>query len=200
MTEDSQNLSEEEVQRRSAQNSDPNSEDNYDLIPRSASAKSDDKKIILVRKWHNDLQRPSNMSDTEYTTFLRYCLEFFVDSENLWRKDSHGAHKIVVIPNCRMEVMRGCHDDIGHKGFYATRATIMERFWWPHMHPDIVWFVRTCHLCQLRQTRQVLIPPVVATPAPLFTKVYVDTMHMPPSNSFKFIVQGRCSLSQWPEF
>jgi hypothetical protein len=68
------------------------------------------------------------------------------------------------------------------------------------MHSDIVWFVRTCHLCQLRQTRQVLIPPVVATPAPLFAKVYIDTMHMPPSASFKYIVQGRCSLSQYPEF
>jgi hypothetical protein len=40
----------------------------------------------------------------------------------------------------------------------------------------------------------------VATPAPLFTKIYIDTMHMPPSSSFKYIVQGRCSISHWPEF
>jgi hypothetical protein len=201
VTEDSQDLSEEEIQRRSARDSpDQSSEHIYDLIPRSAIAHSDDKKLILVRKWHKDLQRPSDLSDAEYSTFLRYCLEFFIDSDNLWRKNSHGAHKLVVAPDRRMEVMRGAHNDIGHKGFYATRATIMERFWWPHMHSDIVWFVRTCHLCQLRQTRQVLIPPVVATPAPLFAKVYIDTMHMPPSASFKYIVQGRCSLSQYPEF
>jgi len=62
-----------------------------------------------------------------------------------------------------------------------TGAHIAERFWWPHMHADIIWFVRTCLLCQQHQTRQVLIPPVVATPAPLFAKVYIDTMHMLPS-------------------
>lgn len=195
VTEDSHDLSEEETHT-----SFDTSSQTYDLVPRSDLAHSDDNKLILVRKWHNGLQRPPNLSDAEYSTFLRYCVEFFVDSDNLWRKNSHGAHKIVVLPSRRMEVMRSVHDDIGHKGFYATRATIMERFWWPHMHSDIVWFIRTCHLCQLRQTRQILIPPVVATPAPLFAKVYIDTMHMPPSSSFKYIVQGRCSLTQYPEF
>jgi hypothetical protein len=68
------------------------------------------------------------------------------------------------------------------------------------MGNDIAWFVKTCRLCQLRKTQNVLIPPVVATPAPLFAKIYIDTMHMPPSNGFKYIVQGRCSLSHWPEF
>src|SRR5271168_3652411 len=37
-------------------------------------------------------------------------------------------------------------------------------------------------------------------PAPLFSKVYMDTMHMPPSSGYKFIVQGRCSLTYWPEW
>jgi hypothetical protein len=46
----------------------------------------------------------------------------------------------------------------------------------------------------------VAIPPVVATPAPLFAKIYVDTMHMPKSGGFKFIVQGRCSLTHFVEF
>ena len=96
--------------------------------------------------------------------------------------------------------MQSSHDDLGHKGLYATRSLIMERFWWPHMLSDIAWFVRTCYLCQVQQLRQVLIPPVVATPAPLFAKIYVDTMHMPPSRSFRYIVQGRCSLTQYPEF
>ena len=40
----------------------------------------------------------------------------------------------------------------------------------------------------------------VAMPAPLFSRMYADTMHMPKSEGYKFIVQGRCSLSGWPEF
>ena len=68
------------------------------------------------------------------------------------------------------------------------------------MSQDIAWFILTCRLCQLRKTQQVVIPPTVATPAPLFAKVYVDTMHLTPSSGYKYIVQGRCSLSHWPEW
>ena len=181
LTGDSQNFSEEENPAQSPSQS-------YDLVPRTDIAKSDDLRLTLVRKWLQDLERPSHMSDTDYTTFLCYCVEFFIDSDNLWRKDSQGAHKIVMHPDRRMEVMRSAHDDVGHKGFYATRSTVALRFWWPHMHSDILWFTRTCLLCQQRQIRQVLIPPVVATPAPLFAKAYVDTMHMPTSGSFRYIV------------
>ena len=68
------------------------------------------------------------------------------------------------------------------------------------MAQDITWFIQTCHLCQLRKTQQFSIPPVVAVPAPLFAKVYMDTMHLTPSGGFKYIVQARCSLIHWPEF
>ena len=68
------------------------------------------------------------------------------------------------------------------------------------MRADIAWFIRTCRLCQLRQTRNVLIPPTVAVPASIFAKIYVDTMHLPKSGGFKYLVQGRCSLAHYPEF
>ena len=127
-------------------------------------------------------------------------MEFFMDEGRLWRKDSHGAHKLIVWPEQRLDIMCQAHDDIGHKGIYSTHALVSERFWWPQLLANIVWFVRTCHLCQVHQTRQALIPPVVATPAPLFAKVYMDTMYMPPSGGYKFIVQARCSLISYPEF
>ena len=41
--------------------------------------------------------------------------------------------------------------------------------------------------------------PVIALPAPLFSKVYIDTMHMPTSSGYQYIIQGRCSLIYWPE-
>jgi hypothetical protein len=96
--------------------------------------------------------------------------------------------------------MQSAHDDLAHKGFYAIQALITKRFWWPQMGRNIAWFVRTCHLCQIRQVQQVLLPPTVAIPAPLFAKMYMDTMHLPPSSGYKYIVQGRCSISHYPEF
>ena len=92
------------------------------------------------------------------------------------------------------------HNDVSHQGFYATNSLLSDHYWWPMMSHDIAWFIRTCQLCQLCKTQQVSIPPVVATPALLFSKVYMDTMHLTPSSRYKYIIQGRCSLTHWPEW
>src|SRR5271168_1137108 len=131
---------------------------------------------------------------------MRYSTEFFIIQDRLWRKDPKGRHKIVIAPVRRLFLISAAHNDVGHHGFYATHALLSERYWWPNMSKDIAWFVLTCHLCQLRKTQQIVIPPRVATPAPLFSKVYMDTMHLTPSAGYKYIVQGRCSLTHWPEW
>jgi hypothetical protein len=176
----------------------------YADVPRSEQAKAADTKLSTVKAWHQTLEWPIDMaelSDSEYKSFLRYCTEFFVsDGERLWRKDAKGNHKVVVSEGRRLFLISSAHDDVGHHGFYATNSLLAERYWWPQMAQDISWFVRTCHLCQLRKTQHVLIPPTVAMPAPLFSKVYMDTMHLTPSSGYKYIVQGRCSLTHWPEW
>src|SRR5215470_9911135 len=143
----------------------------YMDIPRPHQALREEEKLCAVIRWHADFTRPSNLSDEDYTRFVRYSLQFFKDGPRLWRKDSHGAHKLVLNEDKRIRVMRAAHDDLGHKGFYATRAHIAERFWWPHMHFDIKWFVHTCFLCQTRQTTQILLPPTVASPVPIFSRI-----------------------------
>ncbi|ETW76594.1 hypothetical protein HETIRDRAFT_455119 [Heterobasidion irregulare TC 32-1] len=117
---------------------------------------------------------------------------FFIAADKLWRKDLHGRHKIVAAPSSWITILTAAHDNVAHKGFYAMTTLIAEHFWGPHMWQDISWFVRTCHLCQICQTRNVLIPPTVATPVPLFVKMYMDTMHMPTASGFKYLVQGHC--------
>ncbi|KAJ3885086.1 hypothetical protein GG344DRAFT_59739, partial [Lentinula edodes] len=65
---------------------------------------------------------------------------------------------------------------------------------------DLRWFLRTCHACQVRSTEKVVIPPSISTPATLFRRVHIDTMYMPKVQGYQFIIQGRCSLSRWPEW
>ena len=127
-------------------------------------------------------------------------MQFFYGHGKLWRWQTEGHHKLVAFPETRTNILRATHDEVAHKGYFATSAHIAERFWWPDMLSDITWFVKTCLLCQLRQTQQILIPPTVPLPAPLFAKMHMDTMHLPASGGFKYIVQGRCALSHWPEF
>ncbi|GLB43661.1 putative integrase core domain containing protein [Lyophyllum shimeji] len=172
----------------------------YADVPRSPAALVEEHRVELVRQWHADLKRPAGLSDSDYAAFVRYATQFFLDGPRLWRRHRQGAHQLVVRQESRIGILRSVHDGLGHRRFFATRAMLLERFWWPHVHADIVWFVRTCHICQIQQTGKVLIPPTVATPAPLFAKVYIDTMHMPSSHGYAYIVQGRCSLAHWPEW
>src|SRR5438309_4893952 len=178
-----------------------NSDDeSYVIVPRTEAARKTDDRVVKVREWHESLRRPDGFSDAEYESFVKYCVEFFVAQEKLWKKDYKGEHKLVIPQKRRMFILTMAHDDTGHRGFYATHALISQRYWWLQMSSDIAWFVKTCQMCQLRKTQKVSIPPVVATPAPLFAKIYVDTMYLPPSSGYKFIVQGRCSLVHYPEF
>ena len=172
----------------------------YSKVPRSEAAKREEDRLDMVRQYLDDLKRPPDLDDKAFNSFVRYVLRFFSKNSKLWRKDSQGMHKVVVDLQHRLEVLRHCHDDVGHKGFYATRAMVLERFWWPHIHEDLKWFIQTCHICQERQLRLVRIPPVVAQPAPLFVKVYVDVLHLPLSNGYRYIIQARCSLTHYPEY
>jgi len=45
-----------------------------------------------------------------------------------------------------------------------------------------------------------VISPVVQVLALLFCKAYIDTMHMPFSHGYKYIVQAHDSLTSWPEW
>ena len=120
----------------------------------------------------------------------------------LWHNDRKGKYKLVVTQDCQIFILSSVHDNAGHHRYFAMHTHIILHYWWPFkfMGNNINWFVKTCHICQMRKTQKVLIPPIIATPAPLFTKIYVDTMHMPLSSGFKFIIQGRCSVIHWPEF
>ena len=68
------------------------------------------------------------------------------------------------------------------------------------MNEDISWYIQTCHACQTRQMRKIHTPPVIQPPATLFSKAYVDIMHMPSAGGFTYIIQARCSLSAYPEY
>ena len=80
------------------------------------------------------------------------------------------------------------HNDIRHHGVYTIIALLSKQYLWPGMGGDIAWYIGTCHVCQQQTTQQSYIPPIVAMPAPLFSKVYLDTMHMPSSSGYKYII------------
>ena len=72
------------------------SEISYDNVPRSEKAEQEDHRLGMVEKWHKDLERPEGLSETEYATFVRYAMAFVLKAQRLWRKNSQGAHQLVI--------------------------------------------------------------------------------------------------------
>jgi len=151
--------------------------------------------MIQIQRFLQTHERPSLSKKEDFDKFLRRTQRFFLVDDRLWKYDITGHHRLYLAPHQRFSILRATHDDLGHKGFYSTRRILTDRFWWPSLASDVKQFLNSCHQCQLRQTMKVIIPPTVALPAPLFRKVYVDTMVMPLASGFRYITQARCSLS-----
>lgn len=131
---------------------------------------------------------------------IKKSKRFLTLNGRLWRRQAQGRNQLILPIPQRTLTIREAHDSLGHKGFYSTLRTLLDRFWWPTLANDVKQHIATCHECQIRQTTKIHIPPVVATPAPLFRKAYIDTMLMPHTAGFRYIVQARCSLTAWPEW
>ncbi|SJL13043.1 uncharacterized protein ARMOST_16479 [Armillaria ostoyae] len=181
---------------------DPNKREDYPEKQRTSSGLAQDERLPHVRTWLRNVRYClEGLNDKQYLTFKQYCRNFFLDKEGrLYRRSTEGDHRLVVDKEHRMYMMRSAHDSLGHRGFYATKSLLDQRFWWPELERDVSWYVKSCHLCQVRQKTMLRIPPSVTQTPSLFQKVHCDTMIMSPaSNKCKYIVHARDSLSSWPE-
>jgi hypothetical protein len=141
------------------------------------------------------------MPENNIENFQRFAQKFFLDwNSRLYWRDPMSKHKLVVKKMKRLFMLRAAHDALGHRGAYATKMLISERFWWPEIDSDVKWYVQTCHECQGHSKIMLRIPPMVTHTPSIFETIHIDTMHMTPaSNGCKYIVHGQCGLSSWME-
>ena len=89
----------------------------------------------------------------EQASLVRTSSHYWLDKEDgrLYKKNTeNNGLQLVVVEENRMRLLKSCHDDMGHRGAYATGKLLQQRFWWPGIEEDVIWYVRTCHLCQIR--------------------------------------------------
>jgi len=159
-----------------------------------------DRELQTIHTLLDTLAFPSNMPLSDHPRLRKHAYQFFVRGQRLWRKESSGRHQLVIFGKDRLRIMTEAHDALRHKGFYSTRQTISDRFWWPMLDKDLTWYLKTCHQCRIRSVTKVILPPTISIPSMLFRKAFTDSMYMLASHGFSYIVQAHCSLSSWPEF
>ena len=170
----------------------------YEDFPRSERAKRLDGMVPQVREFLDEPKRPSGLSDKQWKGFYKFASQFLLDARGvLWKRHHEGLRKLVVEQERRPGVLVELHDRLGHRGTYATASFACERFWWPDIKADVHWFVKTCLVCQMRQTTHVLIPPTVPVPLSPMMRVHADSMMMP--GRYKYFVHARCATTSWPE-
>ena len=157
-----------------------------------------DSQLQLVRDFLDNLKRPNDLDDRKWVTFYKFATCFMLDARGvLWRPNPGGAHSLVISEDRRPAILVELHDRVGHRGLFATRAFVCDRFWWPQMVRNIDWYVRTCHMCQVRQVVRIHILPIVPEPTAPMVRIHADSMHMP--GRYKYFAHARCATTSWVE-
>ena len=65
---------------------------------------------------------------------------------------------------------------------------------------NVKWYIKTCHECQIHQIQKLHIPPTVLVVGRLFHKVHINTMAIPWSGGYQFIIQAWCTLMAYLEW
>jgi hypothetical protein len=169
-------------------------------LPETEEGKRRDEELSQIKAFLETLARPANLDEKRYQAFVKRASKFFVRGGRLWRKETDGRHQLIIFQPDRYRLLIQAHDQLGHRGFYATRRNIADRFWWPTLDDDLKWYLKTCHECQIRSMEKVVLPPTVHMPSTPFSKVYLDTMILPKSvDGYRYLVQGRDSVLLWAE-
>ena len=187
-------IEEGDLSLRQPKKSDPGLDKDILKIPRSTKALGKESQLSLIKKLLKDL-KGTKVPDLDQKGLIRLASEFFVLDNKLWCKDRQGQHKLVIPENKRLELIHQVHDELGHKGVFTVKLRLGLLFWWPHMDDNVKWFIRTCHECQVCLVKKIVIPTMVAKPAGLFRKVYINKMLMPKAQGYQYIIHARCSLT-----
>ena len=136
---------------------------------------------ILMRKW-----RPPDAS---------------IDDEWLVK------HQIVVPTTYRTEILSLAHDTSlsGHLGVNKTYQKILNHFFWPKLHKDVVQYCRSCHTCQVVGKPNQTIPKAPLKPIPVFgepfSRIMIDCVGPLPKtrSGNQYLLTMMCTSSRFPE-
>lgn len=155
-----------------------------------------DKTLVQTYDLLTTFRVPSEYDGQRRRRFIQRATKFFVQQGVMFKRRPWGTPvKCIFGASARTKLLHAAHEETGHHGEQATFQLLKERFFWPTMWNDCRQHVRSCHECQIRSVRKHAVPLIVSTPATLFTRIYLDIMHMPRAHGYKYIIAARDDLT-----
>ena len=149
-----------------------------------------------IRHFLETLESPKMETPQKKRRFLAKASDFFMKDGKLFKRNGDRPPLLVIFePTNKLSILKQAHDNLGHRGVQAVFELIRHRFFWPHIRADILHHVRSCHECQIRSLKKMEIPLTISIPTTLFSKIYIDIMHMPKAKGYRYIVAARDDLS-----
>ena len=154
--------------------------------------------IEEIREFLTTLEIPPISDHQKRRRFIAKATEFRIDKESgvLYKRNGEKPpHAVIMDPLQQLAILEQAHEQYGHRGVNAVYELMRNRFYWPRMRRDVQHHIRTCHECQIRSLKRMQVPITVSSPVTLFSKVFIDLMHMPKAKNMQWIAAARDDLS-----
>lgn len=150
-----------------------------------------------IRTFLTELKLPLGMNSQQQRRFIANSVKYFVSKDNiLYRKNKNQPPlRVITGQEEKLRILEYAHDKLGHRGVQAVQQIIQPRYYWPKQRRDIQQFIRSCHECQIRQKIRLEKPLQISKSAFVFEKIYIDVMHMPLAQGYRYIVAAKDDLS-----
>ena len=157
---------------------------------------------VRIGEYLTTMDRPIGLTDQQFSVFRKKALTFLVRDGALFKRGKRAGQpprRVVGKLAERNEVLRGLHDEAGHRSILGTFHHVARRYQWRRMYEDCRRFVESCDECQRRARIRFEEPLNPTWSATVWDKVGLDVVHMPSSGGYKYIVFARDDLSGWLE-
>ena len=140
-------------------------EDTPESIRNWRAIQRNDRVVGTVHRHITQAETVYKEKDPEVRTLLREREYLKLVRGVLYRVVTQNGEvkKQLVLPEeCRVQALKGLHDDMGHMGRERTLDLARDRFFWPGMTTDVEKWVKRCVRCILRKTPTTGRAPLVS--------------------------------------
>ena len=81
--------------------------------------------MCSIRGFLDTRERPTDLTDPEFQSFVNSATKFFLLHGVLWRCKPHGRHQQVAPEGRRYGLIREAHDDLRNKGAFTVRTRLL---------------------------------------------------------------------------